>query len=278
MESLENSQLRIVVDPEHGGRVTSFFAKETGTEFLWYDPARLPVNPALDYDGNFAGGIDELLPCDLPEHGFPDHGELWTTPLEARRDGGTLILAGELPKCKLIYQRFMSICDNSLICSYSLTNSSDCALDFLWKPHAALAIAPGDRLQVPARCFQAADPGDWSRAKDALPRAWQGDYEIPAMDGSSDFFYLTDISSGNMTLRRANGAFIRCDYDQKVFPCAWVFASFGRLNGSRTLIMEPCTNYPVSLDDAVKARCCARLEGGERLTTELRWTVGRSGR
>ena len=55
---LENSLLRIEVDPEHGGRVTSFFAKMTQTELLWYDASRLPVNPALDYDGNFAGGMD----------------------------------------------------------------------------------------------------------------------------------------------------------------------------------------------------------------------------
>ena len=53
---LENSLLRIEVDSEHGGRVTSFFAKTTQTELLWYDATRLPVNPALDYDGNFAGG------------------------------------------------------------------------------------------------------------------------------------------------------------------------------------------------------------------------------
>ena len=56
---LENSLLRIEVDPKHGGRITSFFVKASQTELLWYDASRLPVNPTLDYDGNFAGGMDE---------------------------------------------------------------------------------------------------------------------------------------------------------------------------------------------------------------------------
>ena len=270
---LENSLLRIEVDPEHGGRVTSFFSKANQTEFLWYDPSRLPVNPALDYDGNFAGGMDELVPCDLPEHGFPDHGELWTQTLQATFDQDRLVLEGRLPKCGLYYKRTMSVNNNYIISNYLLQNLTSRPLDFMWKLHAAWAIAPGDRLAVPASCFQAADPGDWSKAATALPVRWNGSYDVPAMDGTSDFFYLTDLSNGSMELHRRDGQCFRCDFDTAVFPCAWVFASFGRLNGSRTLIMEPCTNYPVSLDDAVKAHCCARLDPGGLLSTEVRWSV-----
>ena len=41
--------------------------------------------PGTDYDSNFWGGIDELLPNDIDEKidtiDYPDHGELWTTAL-----------------------------------------------------------------------------------------------------------------------------------------------------------------------------------------------------
>ena len=103
---LENEFLRIATDPEHGGRITGFRDKKSGAELLWYDPARLPVDPALDYDGNFAGGMDELLPNDPPEDGFPDHGELWTLPLDCRKDGDTLVLHGQLPLCGLDYRTY----------------------------------------------------------------------------------------------------------------------------------------------------------------------------
>ncbi len=270
---LENELLRIEVDPQHGGRVVSLFGKQSQTEFLWYDARRLPINPALDYDGNFAGGMDELLPSDLPEHGFPDHGELWTTPLQATCADGTLTLGGHLPISGLKYQRVMRLQGASLVVSYVLENSGIKPVDFLWKLHAALAIAPGDELLASAGCWQGVDPGDWSKAPDAIPRTWQGSYQVPDMDGTSDFFYLTDLTEGVLKLRRKDGVVLRCDFDLKTFPCAWIFASFGRLNGSRTLILEPCTNYPLSLDDAVKARCCARLSPGESLATEVRWSV-----
>ena len=62
MLTLKNEALQVLVDPEHGGRIVSFVELRGGTEFVCYDPRRLPVDPSLDYDGNFAGGFDELLP------------------------------------------------------------------------------------------------------------------------------------------------------------------------------------------------------------------------
>ena len=63
---LENKTLSVAVDPDHGGRIVRFTDRRFGFEHAWYDASRLPVNPALDYDGNFAGGFDELLPNDVP--------------------------------------------------------------------------------------------------------------------------------------------------------------------------------------------------------------------
>ena len=79
---LENDCLRVLIAPEIGGRVVSLIDRETGREFLWRNPAlqlgRSP--PGTSYDPNFYGGIDELLPCALPETIYgvvcPDHSEL----------------------------------------------------------------------------------------------------------------------------------------------------------------------------------------------------------
>ena len=59
---LENETLSVAVDPDHGGRIVRFTDRRFGFEHAWYDASRLPVNPALDYDGNFAGGFDEMFP------------------------------------------------------------------------------------------------------------------------------------------------------------------------------------------------------------------------
>ena len=107
MEYLElaNDLLSVKADPACGGRIVSFYDKEHAREYIWYDEKRLPADPLLDYDGNFAGGMDELLPCDLAEHGFPDHGELWQLPLKGEILDGKMVLKGDLPLSKLSYSR-----------------------------------------------------------------------------------------------------------------------------------------------------------------------------
>ena len=270
---LENDFLRITLDPAHGGRIIAFQDKCSGQEMLWYDSSRLPVNPALDYDGNFAGGMDELLPNDPPEDGFPDHGELWTLPLDCEADRKKAELHGVLPLSRLEYRRTMHLEENTLVSEYRIENTASHPLDFLWKLHGAALIEPGDVLEVPANCIQAADPGDWSKTPHSMPQKWNGTYTVPEMNGSSDFFFLTDLIGNEIRLKRCNGTIFNCLFDAKIFPCVWIFASFGRLNGSRTLIMEPSTNYPGTLAEARRSKVCASLNPGESIHTTVKWAI-----
>ncbi len=270
---LENDFLRITIDPAHGGRVVSCFDKHKAEELLWYDSSRLPVNPALDYDGNFAGGMDELLPNDPPEDGFPDHGELWTLPLDWKAGQGKTELHGVLPLSRLDYRRTMHLDGNTLVSEYRIENTASRTLEFLWKLHAALLIEKGDVLEVPANCIQAADPGDWSKTPHGMPRKWNDTYTISEMDGTADFFYLTDLTGNEIRLKRRSGTVFRCRFDAEIFRCVWIFASFGRLNGSHTLIMEPCTNYPGTLAEARRNKVCARLLPGESFHTVVKWSI-----
>ena len=172
--TLENPFLRISVDPLAGGRVTSLLDREYDFEHVAYDPSYVPADPEKDYDSNFAGGMDELLPCDLPEHSFPDHGELWNLVLDAERTGeNTICLQGKLPLSHLFYERTMELSGKSLRCNCAITNQGKEPLHFLWKLHGAMRIFPGDKLFAPAACIQAADPGDWSKAADGIRSVFQ---------------------------------------------------------------------------------------------------------
>src|SRR5437868_3017339 len=98
---MESAFLKVDVVPGVGGRIVSLVHKPSGHEFLWHNPAlRLELKPSgAEYDPNFYGGIDELLPNDLAEpiNGVecPDHGELWTTPLHTEVVADRLILTGQ---------------------------------------------------------------------------------------------------------------------------------------------------------------------------------------
>jgi hypothetical protein len=280
---LENESLRVVVAPSIGGRIVSLVHYPGNREVLWRNP-RLklaPCAPGAAYDPNFYGGIDEVIPGDLPEtiNGIacPDHGELWTLALQAEERGDALILSGRLPLFGLDYRRTMSLEANRLICRYEIVNRSGAERQFMWKMHAAIAVRPGDRVVCPAATAQAADV-EWSRRKSASPFRWPvaDGFDmsvVPAPDGTTEFLCLNGIGGGSMGIESADGAAITCSFDPAVFPCCVYFASHGAMSGAYTAVLEPCTAMPLSVNAAARSGLCSRLKDGESLATDMVWTV-----
>lgn len=280
---IQNDRLEVEIAPSIGGRVIRLRHRANGREFLWRNH-RLSLEqcaPGTEYDPNFYGGMDELLPTDIAEtiNGIasPDHGELWTLPLTAAVDGEVLTLRGRLPLFGLDYQRRLRLDQNQLICDYRITNSTDTERQFLWKLHAALAVQPGDRIVCPAATARAADPA-WSRRKSTKPFSWPDSDGldlslVPVPDGSTEFLFLYDLAEGRMALAAQDGARLECRFDRAVFPCCWYFASHGAMDGAFTGVLEPCTNMPISVNEAAKSGFCSRLQPGETLETTVTWTV-----
>jgi len=286
---LESRFLEVEVAPSVGGRIVSLIHNATGSELLWRNHAlRLQrLSAGSEYDPNFYGGIDELLPNDMPETidgvPCPDHGELWTTGLDWHEIDSGIKLSGTLPGFGLGYERTMALGAERprLDFNYRITNLTDQPRHFLWKLHAALAVEAGDLIECPARKAQVVDLA-WSRQKSAEPFPWpelQGNQVnvVPAPDGTMDFFYLFDLSEGRLALHRPrSGLRLEYHFDARVFPYAWVFASYGGFLSHYTVILEPCTAMPMSVNEAAKLGQCTVLAPGETLTTEVSIRVGPS--
>jgi hypothetical protein len=90
-----------------------------------------------------------------------------------------------------------------------------------------------------------------------------------------DFFYLFDLSTGEMFWRRP-GAGLKFGYrfDTRVFPYAWLFASYGGFLGHYTIILEPCTTMPMSVNEAAGQGQCSLLEVGQVLETSVSLYAG----
>ena len=279
---LESNALRVDVAPSIGGRIVSLVTKISGYDFLWRNRkvSLRPLAPGAEYDPNFYGGIDELLPNDIPEQlngvNCPDHGELWTSALSWRQDGARLVQEVRLPKCGLTYQRDMSLRSDTpwVDFKYKISNPTLRARDFLWKLHAALAVQPGDTIDCPARKAQVVDPA-WSRHKNVAPFDWPklGNSTvnvIPAPDGTMDFFYLFDLGAGRMSWRRPDQDLeFTYVFDRTVFPYTWMFASYGGFDGHYTVILEPCTAMPISVNDAASKKQCSHLAPGQTLEASV---------
>lgn len=279
---LESDLLQVDIAPGVGGRIVNIVSKAANYQFLWHNErlqlARLPAGS--EYDPNFYGGVDELLPNDIPEpiNGVdsPDHGELWTLALDHRIEGDALVLSGVLPICGLGYTKKVSLRPGSpqIDLAYRLENLAGQRREFLWKLHAALKIGPGDRIDCPARTARVVDL-DWSRWHSLKPFNWphiegrRAD-QIPPRENSVDFLFLYNLAAGRMAwVNAARTLTFAYTFDPKVFPYAWYFASYGGFDGHYTAILEPCTTMPLSVNEAAKLGQCSALEPGQKIETQV---------
>jgi hypothetical protein len=279
---LENRFLQLDVAPGVGGRIVSLVEKRSGHSFLWRNPAlrleRLP--PGSEFDPNFYGGIDDLIPNDFPETvdgiTYPDHGELWTTALSHRVDGEALHLDGMIPLAGLSYTKQVTLRSDSprVDLDYRVENRSGAVRHFMWKLHAALKVEPGDGIICPARTARVADL-QWSRWHSLEPFSWpviEGNWvdQVPPADGTCDFFFLYNLEAGHLSWESAaRDLRFALEFDTGVFPFAWLFATYGGLLGYYTVILEPCSGMPMSVNEAAALGQCSVLAPGESIATRV---------
>lgn len=280
--TIENHHLRVDIIPALGGKINSVFNKEFGKEFLWINTALelRGYQPGDDYDSNFWGGVDELLPNDIPEDidgiGYPDHGELWTTGLDHSMSENHVSVYGLLPLSGLYYEKAIYLDTNApkIRVNYSIVNQSGGRRRFLWKLHAALRISEGDRLVTPARKAKMVS-SEASRLHDAGEFLWPilegvDASVVPQKNNTMDFFYLYDSPDGEMSMVTDGGKYrFSYHYDQRVFPYQWYFASYGQFRDHYTAILEPASAMPVSVNEAADLGQCSVLEPGAEVNTQV---------
>jgi hypothetical protein len=85
-----------------------------------------------------------------------------------------------------------------------------------------------------------------------------------------DFLYLYEFSEGRMGLiNRSAQMLFEYRFATKIFPVCWLFASYGGFNNSYTVVLEPCTTMPMSVNEARDKGVTATLHPGEALETEV---------
>jgi hypothetical protein len=279
---LESSTLSVDVAPAVGGKIISIYSKALSQEFLWTNDALTLQSYAVgtSFDPFFFGGFDELLPCDMPEIvqgiDYPDHGELWTLDLNYQTNSNELRLFKKLPLSELYYEKIITIDESApfIHIDYIIRNDAPSVRNFLWKLHAALKIQEGDQMECFIGKGQVADP-EYSRFKSLKPFTWpiiEGTdaSKVPAKNGTMDFYYLYDIYKGEMSLiSSSNNSRFTYFFDTKVFPYLWYFASYGGFLGHYTVIFEPCTTMPISVNEAFDLKQCSVLQPTETIKTRV---------
>lgn len=278
--TLENDCLKTEIVPALGGKILSVFNKFLNKEYLWCnkDLQLNTQNPGDDFDSSFYGGIDELIPNDIEETIdsilYPDHGELWTTPLNYELGENKIYLFGDLRFSGLQYRKDVYLDENDpvIYLEYKIRNESGSIRNFSWKFHAALAIKEGDKIVSDALNVSVIDTL-YSRFKTLEEFSWPvvencNVSVVPPYNNTMDFFYLYKIRHPEMHLESPDtNSIFSFYYDKKVFPYQLYFASYGGFFNHYTLILEPCTSMPLSVPEAIKQRQCSVLGPNEEINT-----------
>lgn len=295
--TLENSEMKLTIRPDLGGRIDQLEDRQTGHGWLWH-PAHyapettrsLPVGAS--FDNQWTGGWDEVFPNDaagaFQGRDLADHGELWsqrwqilassplnvtlgyqcqTVPVWVEK---TIQLDAERPEVSLVY---------------SFQNQSEAEIPFLFKHHAAIAIEAGDEILLPDCWVEPAflefskiigQPGK-TRFPEAIGSSGEAvDLQVvpPPSSQLQEFYYTSELAQGFCGIRhRRSQSSLRMTFDQADFPYVWMFQSYGGWQGHYVVVVEPCTTLPSDLEEACRHGTAAVLKPYEhqrrRLTVQL---------
>jgi hypothetical protein len=285
---LENSEMRLTIRPDLGGRIDQLEDRQTGHFWLWHpsdytpDTTRsLPVGASFDEE--WTGGWDEVFPNDaagaFQGRNLVDHGELWSQWWEILQ---CLPLSTTLGyQCQTVPVRVEKTIQLDPIRSeakliYEFENQSEEEIPFLFKHHAAIAIEAGDEILLPD-CWVEPAFLEFSKligqpGKTRFPQAIGANGEAidlrrmpPPSSQLQEFYYSFDLASGYCGIRnqRTQSA-LRMTFDTADFPFVWMFQSYGGWRDHYVVVVEPCTTMPFDLEEAVRRQTVAILSPQEK--------------
>ena len=277
--------------PGLGGRVWNLRDHAADKQWIWHNP-NVPLRkcqPADAYDDNWSGGWEELFPNDaagtFEGRDLPDHGEWWSSAWswQAGREADdvvevTLRHQGPITRADCTKTYTLRRDSRTLDVRYSIRNTASTGMHFLFKQHLAVALAAGDRIDLPGGVVTAVDRDFSTRIDHSVTFRWP--HSSPAVDLSiapppeqrhREFVYVAELPEPWCGVTDAvTGASLRMHYSAAALPFVWLFMTYGGWRDLYTAVLEPCTNMPKDLNEALRTNRCAFLPAGDSFETAVR--------
>lgn len=288
---LENDSLRVVVIPELGGKTVSIFHKEKGFELLFQnkkDVYRIPKSDSnfAEYD---ASGFDDAFPNIDSEKfvyagktiKYPDHGEIWTTPMEVEistANGLSMICDGTVLPYN--YKKQIYIDGNDICYKYNITNIGKYSYPCFWTLHCLVNCEDDIKIVLPSEVKKIINVQKSKNLGEigcfhSYPISQNGfelDRVRPKSEGTSEKYYAVGkILEGECGIIYPSKSLMYIlKFDANDLPYLGFWVTSGGFRGDYNCAIEPSNGYYDSISIAEKNHALPILKPGEGMKFEIR--------
>jgi galactose mutarotase-like enzyme len=295
---LRSAALEVRVVPALGAKIISLRDLRSGREWLAPPPDRRPLAeypPGTAFELGPLTGIDECFPtvssCVTEGRSLPDHGSAWTaawTVDEAAWEAGCLRTTVALEDETFLFERELTLKNDTLHFSYQLTNRAPSARAWLWAFHPILAIEKGDCIILPTEVKNMRVAGAFNLDMPIDPNgcvAWPSPAEGinfeaikgPAAPWSAKLFCptLCDGRAAIANKTQATSLSFEFNPSQSIDLAVWI--TRGGWNGYHHVALEPTTFSADTPQPHLLKGGQPVLGSGEKRSWSLKLVSGASG-
>ncbi|MGN1021460.1 MAG: DUF4432 family protein [Aristaeellaceae bacterium] len=258
MLEMTKGDMRVQVLPEYGGKIASL--RFRGLELLAQRPDASAYAPAPGsvFDEHAAWGWDDVFPA-MGGGSDPDHGFIWTTPMQAEAERGSITLTCGAGGWHYVKQ--LTLRDNGIRAVWHITNQARQRQSALWVCHCLWDARPGIRFTFP-RDYDPILAGEesadtvYAACPDAVMCAKQ--WGVRAIGEGQCSFVLPE-GQGQVVIR----------YNAEKLPFLGFWLSTGGWNHTRQFAFEPSTSFYDTRERAEASGTLLTLSPGETVTFSM---------
>ncbi|QYM78734.1 hypothetical protein K0B96_15740 [Horticoccus luteus] len=294
--TLRNASIATTIVPALGARMISLHATTPGArEWMWAPPDHrglFACAPDTAFENGPAAGLDECIPtvalCTMDGTAIADHGEVWSRAWDydpsAETDAITTRIA--LRSWPLSFQRRVSLDGSSVHFDYTLVNTADRAVPYLWAFHPLFTLGARDEIELVGTSdvrvtgslgspLKTGDRGPWPTPHSGvrLDLAALGADGAPGTPAQCKAFLATAHAPRIALVDRARGQRLTLAVDPAQLPAWGYWVSRGGWHGHTHVALE-ATNAPAdALTDLTPGPATHTLASRETRTWRVTLTL-----
>lgn len=288
---LENAYLRIVILPDIGGKIVSFYNKKKDFELA----AQMDYREKMSYDedpvdfADYAFGMDDAFP-NIDEEKilwkgkelfYPGHGRVWNSRFkviktEYEEENLRLsieMMEGDDSDCGYHYRyvKNYSLSGTTLKMDYRILNTGDDEFPCIWTYHGLVRYDENMEIRYPdgTDCFLNTFSGELLGKEGEKYSIDSGRYDflhVPKRQSMSMVKYYVDgkVREGKCGIHYpSQDVDYSLSYDKEKLPYLGVWITAGGLDGAFNCALEPADGFYDSISKATNNKALEVLGPGE---------------